>query len=215
MDQLSQAEVAKRAGAEETGLTVEFLLAVEESMGRGRPDPDDPVREDLVEVSSFLKVVHAAFSEDVILRISRVYADAARRMAEAERHVWRTNLEDPMLKSGVTFAQMSQMTNDWAGAITSLQEQTILANYRRAQEREWTENTVEHLEDALEDMGLYRRPENPPAMAFLDISGYTRLTEERGDQAVKRPAIHFREIGSVELKGITHPILVHEALREG
>jgi class 3 adenylate cyclase len=32
-------------------------------------------------------------------------------------------------------------------------------------------------------MGLYRRPDRPPAMCFLDLSGYTRLTEERGDRA--------------------------------
>jgi hypothetical protein len=32
-------------------------------------------------------------------------------------------------------------------------------------------------------MGLYERPERPTAFAFLDLTGYTRLTEERGDEA--------------------------------
>jgi adenylate cyclase len=35
----------------------------------------------------------------------------------------------------------------------------------------------------LEQAGLYRRLERPPAVCFLDITGYTRLTEERGDKA--------------------------------
>jgi adenylate cyclase len=106
-----------------------------------------------------------------------------RRVAEAERHVWRTNLELPILKSGMSATEMAHATNVVGAALTPLQEQAILAIYRRAQEHVWTENWVEHLEEALEEMGLYRRPDRPPAMAFVDISGYTRLTEERGDQA--------------------------------
>jgi adenylate cyclase len=31
--------------------------------------------------------------------------------------------------------------------------------------------------------GLQSRPDRPPAMCFLDITGYTRLTQERGDEA--------------------------------
>ncbi len=31
--------------------------------------------------------------------------------------------------------------------------------------------------------GLHSRLEHPPAMCFLDITGYTRLTQERGDTA--------------------------------
>jgi adenylate cyclase len=41
----------------------------------------------------------------------------------------------------------------------------------------------EHVEGALERAGLHRRLERPPAMCFLDLSGYTRLTEEPGDEA--------------------------------
>ena len=42
---------------------------------------------------------------------------------------------------------------------------------------------MEDVEAALERAGLYRPVRRPPAMAFLDITGYTRLTEERGDEA--------------------------------
>jgi adenylate cyclase len=47
----------------------------------------------------------------------------------------------------------------------------------------WTEHLVEHIEDELERSGALLRPERVPAMCFLDLAGYTRLTEERGDQA--------------------------------
>jgi class 3 adenylate cyclase len=55
--------------------------------------------------------------------------------------------------------------------------------YRRQQELSWTEHQVENIEVALEEAGALARPERMPAMCFLDLTGYTRLTEERGDQA--------------------------------
>jgi class 3 adenylate cyclase len=39
------------------------------------------------------------------------------------------------------------------------------------------------MESAIEAMGLYERTERPTAFSFLDLTGYTRLTEERGDEA--------------------------------
>jgi len=42
---------------------------------------------------------------------------------------------------------------------------------------------VREVENALGRSGLRSSPARPPAMCFLDISGYTRLTEERGDEA--------------------------------
>jgi class 3 adenylate cyclase len=35
----------------------------------------------------------------------------------------------------------------------------------------------------LERAGLFSRLHRPPAICFLEITGYTRLTEERGDEA--------------------------------
>ena len=57
-----------------------------------------------------------------------------------------------------------------------------MAAYRRQQELAWTEQLVEEIEDALEQAGGFGRPGRVPAMCFLDLVGYTRLTEERGDQ---------------------------------
>jgi adenylate cyclase len=47
---------------------------------------------------------------------------------------------------------------------------------------------VEHIEAALDDGGLYAKLARPPAMVFLDLTGYTKLTEERGDAAAAEMA---------------------------
>jgi adenylate cyclase len=55
--------------------------------------------------------------------------------------------------------------------------------YHMQQMKAWTTSIIEGLEGMLADAGLHTRSDHPPAMCFLDISGYTRLTEERGDAA--------------------------------
>jgi adenylate cyclase len=47
---------------------------------------------------------------------------------------------------------------------------------------------------ALERAGLYRRLERPPAVCFLDLTGYTRLTEERGDAAAADLAARLADL---------------------
>ena len=55
--------------------------------------------------------------------------------------------------------------------------------------------TVLRAEAALERAGLARRrPVRPPAIAFLDLTGYTKLTEERGDRAAAELAARLVEI---------------------
>ena len=55
--------------------------------------------------------------------------------------------------------------------------------YHLQQTRAWTANIIEGVETQLAAAGLHSRLEHPPAMCFLDITGYTRLTQERGDAA--------------------------------
>jgi adenylate cyclase len=67
--------------------------------------------------------------------------------------------------------------------VAPLIDQALLAIYHGQQEHAWTEAIVAGVERALERAGLHTRLDRPPAVCFLDITGYTRLTEERGDEA--------------------------------
>jgi adenylate cyclase len=64
-----------------------------------------------------------------------------------------------------------------------LTEQALLGIYHGQQEHTWSQGLVETVERTLEEAGLYRWLRRPPAVCFLDITGYTRLTEEQGDEA--------------------------------
>jgi class 3 adenylate cyclase len=60
--------------------------------------------------------------------------------------------------------------------------------YRRRRDHVWTEHAINHVEGALESSGLQARVQQPPAICFVDLIGFTRLTEERGDEAAAQVA---------------------------
>jgi adenylate cyclase len=60
--------------------------------------------------------------------------------------------------------------------------------YHAQSEHTWMGLVIEAVDATLEKAGLYEKIAQPPAMCFLDLSGYTRLTEERGDQAAAQMA---------------------------
>jgi len=105
------------------------------------------------------------------------------RIAETETNWWHTEVEMPFLESGMTEREMLEAQADLGSRMAPLTEQALLAIYHGQQEHTWSQGVVEHVEGALERAGLYSRLDRPPAICFLDITGYTRLTEERGDEA--------------------------------
>jgi adenylate cyclase len=91
-------------------------------------------------------------------------------------------------------AEMLEVTNRLGEEMNTLTEQALLAVYRAQQEHAWHENFIEDVESALERTGLRARSGLPPAFCFLDITGYTRLTEERGDEAAAELAARLSRL---------------------
>ena len=170
--------------SEETGVPLELLKVVREALGFAEPGPEDPVRED---ERSTVPAIQLQLSQGVrpvmIERWLRVCADGLRRIAETESDWWKTDIEQPLLRGGMTEVQMLETQADLGSVIAPPMEQVLLAIYHGQQEHTWTNSALEDVEGALEKAGLHRRLHRPPAVCSLDITGYTRLTEERGDQA--------------------------------
>jgi len=167
-----------------TGIPLELLMVVREAVGFAEPGPEDHVRENELSVLPAIQLQLAkGFRPVVIERWLRVYGDSLRRIVETEAEFWGSEVMTPLLASGMAEGEMLQAQADFGSQMAPLREQVLLAIYHGQQEHAWNRKTVEHVEGALERAGLYRRLDRPPAMCFLDITGYTRLTEERGDAA--------------------------------
>jgi class 3 adenylate cyclase len=170
--------------SEQTGIPLDLLKVVREAFGFAEPTPEDHVREDELSVVPLIELqLSSGFRPVVIERWLRVYGDSLRRIAETEANSWHSEVELPLLEGGMSEREMLEAQADLGSLMAPLIEQAVLALYHGQQEHAWSKNAVEDVEAALERAGLHSRLRRPPAMCFLDITGYTRLTEERGDEA--------------------------------
>jgi adenylate cyclase len=170
--------------AAEMGLPLADVLSVPEAMGVARPRGEDLSREDDGDI---LMLFSAVKGMDIpmtrLLGNIRVSMESLLRIARAETTIYHEYFEMPLLRSGMGQRNMMEIAAQMGNTVVSLLDQVIMRIYRRAQEHVWTEDLIEHIEAALEDAGVRRSVDRPPAICFLDLSGYTRLTEERGDEA--------------------------------
>jgi len=170
--------------SEQTGIPLDLLKVVREAVGFAEPRPEDHVREDELSVVPVIELqLSTGFRQVVIERWLRVLGDSLRRIAETETDWWRTEVERPLLERGMAETAMMETQADLGSRMAPLTEQALLAIYHGQQEHAWSKGAFEVVEGTLEQAGLHSRLDRPPAMCFLDITGYTRLTEERGDEA--------------------------------
>jgi adenylate cyclase len=175
--------VTFRELAERTSIPLEIVLAIREAMGFAEPDPDDRVRESELLVIPMLEVeVEAGVRPATIERSLRVFGDSLRRVAQSEADWWRNEILMPLFRGGMSGAEIGRQTESLATAIADKGDQALLAIFHGQQANAWMRNIFEGFETVLERAGLHARIERPPAICFLDLTGYSRLTEERGDE---------------------------------
>ena len=173
--------------AERTGTPVELLMQVREAAGSPAPLPGDRLRDEEIPYADLIAIqVGAGFSPASTLRVLRVQGDALRRMAETESAFWDTEVVRPAMQAGKRPDQIHGA--EFADRMVATMERAIIALYHLQEGQAWTTSLISSLEMQLAALGLHSRQEHPPAMCFLDITGYTRLTQERGDAAAAQLA---------------------------
>jgi adenylate cyclase len=182
--------------ATEVGLSLEALQRIVEAFGFARAEPGDAVAAAERPVAALMgRAVELGFVDEAAsVRAGNVYAEALRRIAAVETEVYHSGIELPLLRSGLGERRAAELAAEVSQEFTELLDEALIAVYRRQQELSWTEHQVEHIEQALEAAGVRLPPGQPPAMCFLDLAGYTRLTEERGDQEAAALAARLSDI---------------------
>jgi adenylate cyclase len=168
--------------AERTGIPFDLLAVIRETGGFASPSIDDLVREDELRVVPFVEIqVRLGFDPVAIERLLRAEGDSLRRVAEAEAEWWRSQVSDPRLASGQTGIGIAAV--DVSAELNMAGQEALLAIWNAQQAQTWTANIIGGFEYLLAREGVYQPLDRPPAICFLDVTGYTRLTQERGDHA--------------------------------
>ena len=168
--------------SERTKVPISLLMVMREAAGSAAANPDDLVRDNELTIAAFLEAqIAAGFRPTAVDRLMRVQGDSLRRIAETEADWWRTEVMEPALAAGERPDDAS--ATELSMRLAGLSENAVIAMYHSQQMHAWTSNIIGSLEMTLSNAGIHARLKRPPAMCFLDITGYTRLTQERGDEA--------------------------------
>jgi adenylate cyclase len=168
--------------SDRTGIPLDLLTVIREAIGMAQPSPDDRLREDEMTIVPFVELQLAeGFRPIAIERLLRVQGDSTRRVTEQEGAWWASEVIEPAMAAGRGAEEITRA--ELADRIAPLSEQTLVAMYHAQQARAWTANIIEGFETLMAKAGIHSRLERLPAICFLDITGYTRLTQERGDDA--------------------------------
>jgi adenylate cyclase len=180
-----------------TGLPQDLAGRLFDAWELPRPQPSQPLRADDDELLHLAGPALEGFAGDetALLGATRQLGDSLRGLAESQVRLFHTHVEERLAAQGHPDHAWSEDLNQVAASMMASLERTLVLLYRRHFEHYVLEVTVLRAEVALERAGLARRrPVRPPAIAFLDLTGYTRLTEERGDRAAAELAGRLVEI---------------------
>jgi adenylate cyclase len=182
--------------SERTGIPVEVLLVIREAIGSAVAQPDDLVREAELTIVPLLEAQLASgYPAASIERGLRTMGDSLRRVAVAEVDAFATHVIEPVARRPDTVG-----ADIAAAAIAATRRMRIpfgdalLAIYQAQQAHATTANILLEWERALARAGLVERSERPQAMCFFDVTGYTRITSERGDEAAAEMAEALRRL---------------------
>jgi class 3 adenylate cyclase len=168
-----------------TDVPLEQLTVLRDVTGDKPAGANDLVREHEMDILQLVQYqLELGFRWPAIERALHVYRDSLRRIAEGEAEWWRSEIQSPMLEAGGSTEALGRRAAEISPRLTEASDRALLAIYHSQQMHVWSVNIVQGIATALEQAGLRERDEPvPPAMCFLDLTGFTELTQRLGDAA--------------------------------
>jgi adenylate cyclase len=170
------------------GPRAELLPAVYEVLGLPKPDPAAPIHRDEEELfERFLDAWAMTPDEDSLFRAARLMAQGTRAAMLGWMDLQDEQLAEPA-RDRLLRREMEEFPDDVRVAftkVTRLAPEMFTWLSARYLEHRNVSGIVEGFERFLASRGLAPIPEppSPPAIVFVDLSGFTRLTRERGDES--------------------------------
>jgi adenylate cyclase len=183
--------------SEQIGIPIDTLQTCYVAFGLPRPRADDYVRKEDEPILKALPILFdAGVGEGNVLRALRIWGDSARRVAQFQVHFFHKTIEEPFRRRGLRDNEAVEAAFNEVGLRMGHSSDEMLAwLFRRHADVFSVEHEFEHVETALEEAGVRQRSARAvEAVAFADLSGYTRLTEEAGDEEAARVSLTLAQL---------------------
>jgi len=165
--------------AERTGLEPELIERLMTLLGTPIGRAQEMNEEDLAALEYMAAVLAAGFPLVAFLQLVRVWSQSLRRMADAETRLFHLYVHEPLIREGVPALEMAQEMHGLAGELLPLAEPLMQYMHNRYLRHYTSQDLIGHMEVELESGRLDRVQ---MTFCFVDLTGFTRYTEEAGDE---------------------------------
>ena len=180
--------------AERLGRSPELLRRLSGELGLP-PRADDRVRDEDAEILSLLVTKLDLADDDELSRFSRLYGGTVQRMVVSGLQFFDRAVQQRVASFELPNEERDRLVYQRAAGFTELVSSIVPWLQRRHRERSVIEYVVGVTEGFMEERGIMpRQPRRPPAIAFLDLTGYTALAEEEGDEAAAELAASLASV---------------------
>lgn len=169
--------------AERLGRPPDLLRRLSGELGLP-PAVDDRLREEDAEMLSLLVARLDLATEDELSRFARLYGGSVQRLVSSGLQFFDQAVRQRVAGYELPNGEKDRLVYERAAGFTELVSRLVPWLQRRHREHSVLEYIVGVTEGFMEERGITpRQPRQPPAIAFLDLAGYSTLAEERGDEA--------------------------------
>lgn len=170
------AEAAAATGLEEE--LIERILAL---LGTPMAIAGRVTEDDVAALEMFADVLRNGFPLVALLQLVRVYAQSVRKVAESEVRLFHLFVHEPMIRDGVPPLEMAADMQRMAAELLPTVTPFLDYIHRRYLRFFMEQDVVGHMEA---DLPLTRPSADRVLMTFcfVDLTGFTRYTEEEGDE---------------------------------
>jgi len=178
----SEGERSVATVAEETGLEPELIERILTILGTPKERERTLGPEDVAAIRHCARVLAAGFPLVAFLQLVRVYAQSMRRIADAEVRLFHLYVHEPMIRDAVPELEMAEEMGELAADILPLAAPLTEYLHTRYLRFFVEQDVVGHMESGTgADTAEIELGHVTVTLCFIDLSGFTRYTEEEGD----------------------------------
>jgi adenylate cyclase len=148
--------------------------------------------EDVAALRHCARVLDAGFPLVAFLQLVRVYVQSMRRIADAEVRLFHLYVHEPMIRDALPEVEIAEGMGELAADMLPLAAPLTEYLHTRYLRYFLEQDVVGHMEADLEDAGA-ELGRVPMTLCFIDLTGFTRYTEEEGDMEALDVVEHFVE----------------------
>jgi adenylate cyclase len=184
-------EVSMSEAATRTGLSEELIERIMVVLGTPAGRERNLSEVDVEALGILASVAHAGLPIEAVLQLVRVYAQAVRRIADAEVRLFHLFVHEPMMREGLGALEMSEEMGNLVQMVTPTTGPLFEYLHDRYVRYFIEQDVVGHMED--EFGGDAEIDQIRISLCFIDLTGFTRFTEEEGDAEAFQVIEQFTE----------------------